>query len=64
MKLVRFEDDTYGIRQLTIFGYRYYDPTGCNWWEGGSPWFEQCKTSEQQARKSLQKFKDKGTVVS
>lgn len=63
MKLVKFEDDTWGIRMFSVFGYRYFDFDGY-WWERHSQWFKDCKTSEEEARRTFQNFKDKGKVVS
>lgn len=66
MKLVSFEDGTYGIRRLSIIGYQYLDfaSNGSFWWgRSGLSNFKDCKTDEVTARRVLSMLQDKGMVV-
>lgn len=65
MKLVKFNDGTFGVRSGNFFfGYAYADLVTSNlWWPLESAWISDCKGSESAARKRLERYTDKGTPV-
>lgn len=68
MKLVKFEDGTYGIRasfwDRSIFGWNFhdlYDPASLL--NLRNPYFGRCKGDREQVEKVMKSFSDKHTVV-
>lgn len=77
MRIVKFNDGTFGIRKLTIWGFGFYDFTMGNheyWWTYGLPGSKylydgSCRTTEETAKEvfcrlsKLSKPKDNGTAI-
>ena len=60
MKIVKFKDGTYGVRRLTLFGYKYKDLRSLrHWLSRNSPYFSDCHGTLAEA----EYYTDKGTVV-
>ena len=66
MKLVRFEDGTFGVRRWWFFGWVYLDlksPSMFNW-SAQSEYFIDCKGTKEQALKAMKrKSRDSHVVV-
>lgn len=63
MKLVKFENGTYGIRLNWCFGWYFKDLQGSYSWRNKHRYFKDCQGTEQEARKMLSNIKSKYTVV-
>lgn len=78
MRIVKFNDGTFGIRKLTIAGFEFYDfrssrPNWEYWWTTGFPganylYDGSCRTTEENAKHvfcmlNKQKIKDIGTSI-
>ena len=63
MKLVKFNDGSYGIRKrYWIFWYKFYDFTSRNsYWWSLSKYPDDIKTTKNEAESKLLKLKDFGT---
>ena len=60
MKIVKFKDGKYGVRRLTLFGYKYKDFRVVPfWWSRNSRFFSDCRGTLTEA----EYYTDKGTVV-
>jgi hypothetical protein len=54
MKLVKFNDGTYGVRKYWLFGWHFVDLKDPQFsWTFGSIYFCCCKGSEERAREVL-----------
>ena len=57
MKLVKFSNGKYGVRQFTIFGYKYLDLTCPRFsWRKKSDYFGDCQGTEESCRRAMEKF--------
>ena len=60
MKIVKFKDGTYGVRRLTLYGYKYKDfHIPRYWWSRNSIYFADCRGTLTEA----EYYTDKGKVV-
>ena len=62
MKIVKFKDGTYGIRKLSLFGYKYLDIH--YWYYRLDRYFCDCKITLEKAVQKMDLLEDKGTIVS
>ena len=67
IRLVKFKDGKYGIRQGTYFsGYKFFDlrADSVYWWATTSRHFEKdCRTSKDSATRAFDLLTDKGVCV-
>lgn len=65
MKVVRFNDGTYGIRRLAIDGFEFFDfKSRIRFWRSrSSPSIEDCRTDKDTAIKTYNLFTDRGREV-
>lgn len=57
MKLVRFEDGTYGVRTFWFFGWHFRDLTTDGFsWPRSSKFFRDCKATEEKARAAMARY--------
>lgn len=54
MKIVEFENGRFGVRKLTLFGYRFLN-IECphDWKRQGSAYFDHCMCSKESAIKAM-----------
>lgn len=58
-KIVQFRDSTYGIRRLTIFGYRFLDLEHQTFWHSNkSVFFRDCKTTSLATLNALLRLRE------
>jgi hypothetical protein len=63
-KIVQFTDGTFGVRRMSFFGYEYLDLTSPRfWWQRGSTFMDDCRGSEELARRAYSIVYDKGTPI-
>jgi len=66
MKLVKFKNGKFGVRRWSLFGWYEFVSfdMGCKfWWGSTSDHFEDCQTTEEQAREFYNRIGDNGKVV-
>ena len=63
MKLVKFNNGNYGIRRLTLFGYKFKDLKGIYWWDIKSQFFPNCKGTEKDVKELFDMITDYGKNV-
>jgi hypothetical protein len=69
MKIVKFDDGTYGIRRrawwslFQIYEYRDLKYNDAIWWTRRDKWILDCKGPPQKVKSIFDRLKDKGTPV-
>lgn len=54
MRLVKFDDDTYGVRKYWFFGWHFVDLTTSRYaWSRGNVYFKDCKGTKEQAERAM-----------